>query len=205
MQLIELKLDGKLLHYKRGSRQFFKVVANNDDYCLKIEFTDPRPNAVAVIFEMFGTPYPVLLDENNVAAVPAGVLIGGKKLRVGLSWGEDLDVEQMVGTMTSTAVDILVEYSIRSRLREQLLPAQNSADFLTQLTALVNGIKNVDTVAIDNSTGHLIITLTNGTTQDAGQALGPPGNDYILTNADKAEIAALVLAGLPTAEGVSYP
>lgn len=175
MQLIELKLDGKLLHYKNGSRQYFDVVANNDDYCVRVTFAEPRPNAVGVIFEMFGIPYTVLLDENNVAAVPDGVLIGGKKLRVGLSWGEDLDEENLTGTMTSTDLEILVRYSIRSRLREQPLPAPSNADFLTTITALVNSIKNVDTVAVDEGTGHLIITLTNGSTQDAGPVVGPQG------------------------------
>ena len=33
---------------------------------------------------------------------------------------------------------------------------------------------------------------------------GDPGDDYVLTAADKAEIAALVLAELPVAEGVSF-
>lgn len=33
---------------------------------------------------------------------------------------------------------------------------------------------------------------------------GPQGDDYVLTAADKAEIAALVLAELPVAEGVAF-
>lgn len=34
--------------------------------------------------------------------------------------------------------------------------------------------------------------------------VGPQGDDYILTNADKQEIAQLVLNELPNAEGVEY-
>ena len=205
MQLIELKLDGKLLHYKRGSRQFFKVVADNDDYLVKVDFSDERPNAVAVIFEMFGTGYPVLLDENNVAEVPDGVLIGGKKLRVGLSWGEDLDETQMTGTMTSTALDILIEYSIRSLLRDTLLPVPNSADFLAQITALVNRVKMVDTVEVDAETGHLILTLTNGTELDAGPVVGPEGKSAYQVAVDNGYAGTLAqwLASLVGPQGKS--
>lgn len=228
MQLIELRLDGKLLHYKKGSRQDFEVVADNDDYCFKFYFDEPRQNAVAAIMELYGNPYTVLLDGNDMAAIPRGVLIGGEKLKVGLSWGEDLDA----GLFTSSDLDIAVRYSIRSRLRntEPLTPAQ--ADIIAQFSALVNRIKSVDSVSID-SNGHLILTLTNNTTQDAGAAIGPDGksayevavaagfsgtveawlaslvgpkgDSYELTQEDKDEIFELVLDELPTAEGESYP
>ena len=40
--------------------------------------------------------------------------------------------------------------------------------------------------------------------QRISAAQGPQGNDYVLTAQDKADIAALVLAALPSATGVSF-
>lgn len=54
---------------------------------------------------------------------------------------------------------------------------------------------------------HLILTKTDGTTSDAGYvrgSQGEPGADYVLTNTDKSDIAALTLDLLTAAEGVSY-
>ncbi len=56
-----------------------------------------------------------------------------------------------------------------------------------------------------NSDGHLIITLTDSTTLDAGYVVGPtgdkgdkgePGSDYVLTDKDKQEIATVVTGDL---------
>lgn len=200
MQLIELRLSGKLLHFKNGSRQFFEVVADNDDYCFKFYFDTPRETAVAAIMEMYGNPYTVLLDDDDMVKIPRGVLIGGKRLHVGLSWGEDLTAQ----LITSSDLEIAVRYSIRSRLRntKPLEPAQ--ADIIAQFSALVNKIKNVDSVYQDEN-GHLILKLTNGSTIDCGEVKGAKGDTYILTENDKKEIADIVLSAIPTAEGESYP
>lgn len=58
-------------------------------------------------------------------------------------------------------------------------------------------------------TGATGATGEKGAKGDPGEpgapgAKGDPGDDYVLTDADKAEIAALVLAELPTAEGVGF-
>ena len=39
---------------------------------------------------------------------------------------------------------------------------------------------------------------------NSGYFKGPPGDNYILTSADKQEIASIVLAELPTWQGGSY-
>lgn len=68
--------------------------------------------------------------------------------------------------------------------------------------------KGIQSATINDS-GHLILTLTDGTTLDAGVAKGPAGHtpvkgtDY-WTAADKAEMVADVLAALPDGTEVNY-
>lgn len=57
------------------------------------------------------------------------------------------------------------------------------------------------------SNGYLTLQYTNGTSSEAFYIKGDPGQngaDYVLTNADKSDIAALTLDLLTAAEGVSY-
>lgn len=60
-----------------------------------------------------------------------------------------------------------------------------------------------------NASGHLILTFTDSTTLDCGNAKGPAGEmpvkgtDY-WTAADKAEIVQATLAALPTWTGGEY-
>lgn len=64
----------------------------------------------------------------------------------------------------------------------------------------------ISSATIDNSY-HLILTKTDNKTVDAGYCRGTqgePGADYVLTNADKSDIATLTLALLQAAENGSY-
>jgi hypothetical protein len=71
--------------------------------------------------------------------------------------------------------------------------------------------KDIQSAAINDS-GHLILTLTDGTTLDAGVAKGDPGTDGntpikgtdYWTVADKQEIVNSVIAALPDGTEVSY-
>nr|DAM16987.1 MAG TPA: hypothetical protein [Caudoviricetes sp.] len=74
--------------------------------------------------------------------------------------------------------------------------------------------KDIQSAAINDS-GHLILTLTDGTTLDAGVAKGKAGTDGApgktpvrgtdyWTAADKAEMVADVLAALPDGTEVNY-
>lgn len=65
--------------------------------------------------------------------------------------------------------------------------------------------KDIQSATIDDS-GHLILTLTDGTTLDAGVASGKTpvrGTDY-WTAADKQEIVNSVIAALPDGTEVEY-
>lgn len=60
-----------------------------------------------------------------------------------------------------------------------------------------------DISASINSSGHLIIAFADGNAIDCGDAKGADGADYVLTNQDKTDIAALAIAGL-NGNGVPY-
>ena len=68
------------------------------------------------------------------------------------------------------------------------------------------------TSAAVNQNGTITLTMSDGSTvTTTGQSvIGPPGpagadgNDYVLTNQDKTDIANIVLSELPTTQGVQY-
>ena len=69
------------------------------------------------------------------------------------------------------------------------------------------GVK-VSSAAV-NQNGTITLTMSDGSTvTTTGQSVigpqGPAGSDYILTAQDKSDIADLVLAELPTTQGVQY-
>lgn len=55
-----------------------------------------------------------------------------------------------------------------------------------------------------DAAGHLIYKLSPDVSVDIGKVQGDPGTDYVLTAADKSEIAALVLAEIPNGDEVAY-
>ena len=55
-----------------------------------------------------------------------------------------------------------------------------------------------------NGNWYLGATDTGKPSRGATGAKGDPGDDYVLTSADKAEIAALVLAEIPNGDEVAY-
>ena len=52
--------------------------------------------------------------------------------------------------------------------------------------------------------GDLIVETTDGHIENIGHIVGANGQNYILTNQDKSDIANIVLGELPTTEGVLY-
>ena len=58
--------------------------------------------------------------------------------------------------------------------------------------------------AVMNADSTLTLTYTDGTSYTTPSLRGEPGADYVLTDADKEEIAQIVLGELPVAEGVSW-
>lgn len=59
------------------------------------------------------------------------------------------------------------------------------------------------TISITDKNGTTTATVVNG--KDGAQGIpGEPGSDYVLTEADKQEIAELALTKLPTWNGGSY-
>lgn len=101
------------------------------------------------------------------------------------------------------------------------------ADLKSHVESLDEHVKDISPrakVTKDGTVATLVVTDTDGTTQveirdgetgpqgPAGQdgqpgapgPAGPAGQDYVLTSADKAEIAQLVLAELPDAEVTSW-
>ena len=68
------------------------------------------------------------------------------------------------------------------------------------------------TSAAVNQNGTITFTMSDGSTvTTTGKSVigpqgpaGADGNDYVLTNQDKSDIADLVLAQLPTTQGVQY-
>jgi hypothetical protein len=85
------------------------------------------------------------------------------------------------------------------------------ADFTQEQLALLKGAKGDNgvspVVSISAITGGNAVTITDAT-HPSGQTFnvmnGQNGSDYVLTNQDKADIADLVLAQIPYAEGVGF-
>ena len=67
---------------------------------------------------------------------------------------------------------------------------------------IASGVVNQNgTISFYDADGNLLFTTT-GTSVIGPQ--GAPGNDYVLTAQDKADIADIVLQELPTTQGVLY-
>lgn len=88
------------------------------------------------------------------------------------------------------------------------------ADFTPQQLASLKGEKGDNgispVVSVSAITGGNSVTITDAT-HPSGQTFnvmngqdGQDGSDYVLTNQDKSDIAALVLAKIPYAEGVGF-
>lgn len=76
----------------------------------------------------------------------------------------------------------------------------------------VEDISKIISSATVNQNGTITFTMSDGSTvTTTGESVigpqgpaGADGNDYVLTNQDKSDIADLVLAQLPTTQGVQY-
>ena len=68
------------------------------------------------------------------------------------------------------------------------------------------GVSVTVSSAAVNQNGTITFTMSDGSTvTTTGESvIGPQGDDYVLTNQDKSDIADLVLAQLPTTQGVQY-
>ena len=69
---------------------------------------------------------------------------------------------------------------------------------------IVSGVVNQNgTITFTMSDGSTVTTTGESVIGPQGPA-GADGNDYVLTNQDKSDIAAIVLSELPTTQGVQY-
>ena len=100
-------------------------------------------------------------------------------------------------------------YALRVFMQTATLHRNNAfsydVDYQSDWTEI--GVK-VSSAAV-NQNGTITLTMSDGSTvTTTGQSVigpqGPAGSDYILTDQDKSDIADLVLAELPTTQGVQY-
>lgn len=100
-------------------------------------------------------------------------------------------------------------YALRVFMQTAALHRNNTfsydVDYQSDWTEI--GVK-VSSAAV-NQNGTITLTMSDGSTvTTTGQSVigpqGPAGSDYILTAQDKSDIADLVLAELPTTQGVQY-
>lgn len=74
----------------------------------------------------------------------------------------------------------------------------------------IASIKQTTTSTADGGSNVFTVTLTDGNTakftvrNGSKGSKGDPGDDYVLTEADKTEIANIVIATIPNANGVSF-
>lgn len=68
------------------------------------------------------------------------------------------------------------------------------------------GVSVTVSSAAVNQNGTITFTMSDDSTvTTTGESvIGPQGDDYVLTNQDKQDIAAIVLSELPTTQGVLY-
>lgn len=70
-----------------------------------------------------------------------------------------------------------------------------------EIPALVGPAGKGVSKAVINNDGELEFTYTDNTTVNVGKVIGSNGDDYVLTEADKQEIARMVVALIPIYEG----
>jgi len=90
-------------------------------------------------------------------------------------------------------------------------PQINGVILQGNLTSEDLGIESGATVvsAVVNDNGSITFKMSDGTeiTTTGSSVIGPqgdPGQDYVLTDQDKSDIADIVLGELPTTQGVLY-
>ena len=68
------------------------------------------------------------------------------------------------------------------------------------------GVSVTVSSAVVNQNGTITFTMSDGSavTTTGESVIGPQGDAYVLTDQDKSDIADLVLAQLPTTQGVQY-
>ena len=87
-----------------------------------------------------------------------------------------------------------------------------SVSLSTEWTEIGGATGTTVSSATVNQDGTITFTMSDGSTvTTTGESVigpqgpaGADGNDYVLTNQDKSDIADLVLAQLPTTQGVLY-
>ena len=77
-------------------------------------------------------------------------------------------------------------------------------ELLEEAKEALDAVKTVS--ATVNQNGTITFTMSDGSTvTTTGESvIGPQGDDYVLTNQDKTDIANIVLSELPTTQGVQY-
>ena len=86
---------------------------------------------------------------------------------------------------------------------QTIITAENLNDIQDSIIALEKNDGVIPHIG-DNGNWYLGATDTGKPSRGAMGAKGDPGDDYVLTSADKAEIAGLVLAEIPNGDEVAY-
>ena len=86
---------------------------------------------------------------------------------------------------------------------QTIITAENLNDIQDSIIALEKNDGVIPHIG-DNGNWYLGATDTGKPSRGATGAKGDPGDDYVLTAADKSEIAALVLAEIPNGDEVAY-
>ena len=192
MQTIELICKDKHLTFKDHSRQYFELVSDNDDYIINIDIQDERKNAMflRIVFPD-GAWRELLIPEDGAVEIPIWAL-QFRLLGIGVTSGD---------IYATLPTKIAVKGSIKSICSDEQIeiPDQSTID---QLIELVNATL-APTILVDTDTDEeykLSLTDKNGTIVTPNLK----GDDYILTQTDKQEIARMAVNLIESAEGVSF-
>ena len=163
---------------------------------------------ISVIWERGATIRCSVLDDANSCIVPPEVIARKGRVYVNLV-GVNVSEEEILERLTTykaQALTITADVNLCGRNGEQVSPSQfeqfvakvkNEVAVVTGMTAEAYILPEGSDPEVEYRDGKLIIGIPKGDT-------GTAGADYILTNADKTEIANTVYGMIESAEGSDY-
>lgn len=165
----------------------------------------------AVWWNDFVRPISTVLDTDSICIVPPEVLLNKGKVYVNLV-GSISENDVLTDRLTTIPITALVEKfnaRVDSTETAEITPSQfeqfvaivgDEVSEVTDMTATAETLPTGSQATASYSNGVLTIGVPTGATGP----LGPAGADYILTNADKTEIANTVYGMIESAEGSDY-
>ena len=224
---IIIPIDGKVIE-TLASTLLIEVRMTQDDQALVLPFplyvqmrgsilddAGIAPESRGTIPELLEAAIAALEEAKNYENLENKPQINGHTL-IGNQTSDDLDVQKKLtagqnitiendGTISAEGGGSQIVSGVVNANGTITFTDSDGNTFTTSGSSVIgaDGFSPVATVTQTASGATVSITDKNGTTT-ANISNGAPGQDYVLTEQDKSDIANIVLGELPTTEGVLY-